>query len=217
MRIILKHRHKQALIWVALVAVLVGGLWLGWRYWWQGGSYVPDEFTEARQRGAFVAEKIVFFGHQSLAGLEQISGLDDLGKYDKALKQVELELERNRQARDEALLLSSYLGTMAAYLSEIKPARAQAIATEAIGHEVNLVNHLIGFHGLLTSLFELLESKFRGHIKNSDKEVRQIISDINNEIKEINNLNLKFNELMEEFDTYYDSLDSVDKAEVDTN
>lgn len=196
-------KTRQVFIWAAVAAIAGGGFWLGWQYW-RENEYVPEEFSEARRQGAFVAEQIVFLAHQSLGGLEQIGGLDETKKYGKALKRVEEELERNRQARDEALLLSSYLGTMAAYLAEIRPARAQAIATEALGYEVSLVNRLLNFYGLLTALFELLENKFEGRTKTSDGQVKKIISDINGEIKAINNLNLKFGELMEQFDTTYE-------------
>lgn len=194
---------KRVLIWAAIIAAVIAGFWLGWRYW-AGDKNVPEEFLEARREAAFVAERIVFLAHQSLGGLEQIGGLDETKRYGTALRRVEEELERNRQARDEALLLSSHLGTMAAYLAEIKPTRAQAAATEALGYEVSLVNRLINFHGLLTSLFELLENKFTGRLKNGDGEVKKLIAEINKEIKAINNFNIKFNELMRQFDEIYE-------------
>jgi len=215
---IFTRNTKQILVWIVIIGILIGGVWLAWYFGWQGGNHLPEEFAEARREGGFVAEQIVFFGHQSLAGLEQIGGLDEVGKYAEALERVREELERNRQARDEALLLSSHLGTMAAYLSEIKPPRAQALATEAVGHEVGLVNRLLRLHGLLASLFELLEGKFEGRIESDDERVRQIIFDINKEIKAINGLNLKFNKLMERFDKFYEyENESVDKNDVDTN
>lgn len=173
------------------------------RGYFLGEAFVPDEFTEARKDSAFVAEKIVFISHQSLAGLEQIGGLDELKKYNKALEFVAKELERNQQARQEAILLSSHLGTMVVYLPEIKPSKARAFAMEAINYEINLVNRLISFHGLLNNLFELLEKKFRGDVKNGDDEVKKIITDLNEEIKTINNLNARFNSAIEEFDKYF--------------
>jgi len=188
---------------VVLIAVAGSAYFFNQGYGF-GGGYLPSEFTGARSEGAVVAEKIVFLAHQSLAGLEQIGGLDDQKKYAQALDLITRELQRNSEARQEAILLSSHLGTMAAFLSQIKPTRAQSLATEAVGYEVSLVNRLINFHDLLNKLFVLQQGKFRGEIENSDDLLKKLIDDINKEIKAINNLNLKFNSTMEHFDNIYD-------------
>jgi len=187
---------------VAIVAVLGTASFFGYRYWW-GVKFVPEEFVSARREGALVAGKIVFLVHQSLAGLEQVGGLDELVKYSPAVDLTLKELERNEKARQEAILLSGHLGVMAAFLPQIKPSSARSLATEAIGHEVNLVNHLITFHDLLNRLFLLLRDKFTGRVKDSDRGVKELLARLNEEIKTINNLNLRFESLMEDFDGIY--------------
>lgn len=166
-------------------------------------KFVPLEFIEARERGAQTAAKVVFLANQSLAGLEQIGGLDEVKNFNKALEYTMKELERNSQARQEALLLSTNLGTMAAYLQQIEPQRAQVLATEAVGNEVELVNRLIVFHDQLNQLFSLLETKFARKAKNNDDRVAELIDQINSEIKRINNLNQRFISLMERFDRFF--------------
>lgn len=197
-----------------LVLVLIGIVFWGYRLWLEK-KYIPQEFIEAREKSAHVAEKIVFLNNQSLAGLQKIAGFDEQGNYSKALERVQQEMERNRQARDEALLLSSYLSTMAAYLPKIEPGRARALATEAISNEVNLVNHLIILHGSLNSLFEELQNKFNqnpaDNFQENEEKVKELIEKVNKGIKAINSLNIKFNSLMDEFDKIYNKPVAVDK------
>jgi hypothetical protein len=186
-------------ILIAAIAVyfLAQGFWLG-------DENVPEEFIEARVNGAVTARKIVFLAHQSLAGLEQISQFDEKKNYSSALKLVVQELERNGEARQEAVVLSSQLGTMATLLSSIEPSRARTLATEAVGYEVQLVNHLILYHETLNELFELLRGKFEGRIHNSEHKVKKLVTEINESIKMINKLNQNFDSSMNKFDKYFD-------------
>lgn len=192
---------------VALLVLSVTGV-IGFYFYSQYeivAGFVPLEFNEARKEGAIVAERIVFLANQSLAGLEQIGGLDSSQRYQKALDLTTGELERNSKARQEAILLSSHLGTMATYLYQIEPNRARTLATEAVGYEVNLVNRLILLNDLLNQLFSLLEDKFRIQAAGRgggviEGQVKQLLDSINNEIKVINDLNRQFNSIMEQFD-----------------
>ena len=192
--------RKIALVIAVAVFLVAGGVYVFGESWWWGNPYVPYEFSEARESGALVAEQIVFLAHQSLAGLEQIAGLDEQKKYSQALELADKELARNGEARQQAILLSSQLSIMAAYLEQINPGQAQALATEAVGYEVSLVNRLINYHGLLRQLYDLLQQKFKGEAVNSDQLVKQYMDAINQEIRNINELNQRFTATMEQFD-----------------
>jgi hypothetical protein len=194
---------RVALITLIILIVAITAYFLAQGFW-LGDTNVPEEFVEARVDGAVTARKIVFLAHQSLAGLEQISQFDEKKNYSSALKLVAQELKRNSEARKEAVVLSNQLGTMATLLSAIEPVGARTLATEAVGYEVQLVNHLISYHETLNELFELLRGKFEGRIHNSEHKVKKLVGEINNEIKIINKLNQKFDSSMERFDKYFD-------------
>ena len=203
MYLMITRNTRVALITLIILIVAITAYFLAQSFWLEDKN-VPEEFVEARVDGAVIARKIVFLAHQSLAGLEQISQFDEKKNYSSALKLVAQELERNSEARKEAVVLSNQLGTMATLLSAIEPAGARTLATEAVGYEVQLVNHLISYHETLNELFELLRGKFEGRIHNSEHKVKKLVEEINNEIKIINKLNQKFDSSMERFDKYFD-------------
>lgn len=193
--------RTKATILLIFLFIIAGGFYVAGQQWW-GQHILPPEFSHARKQGSFVAEKIVFLTHQSLAGLEQIGGLDQQKKIKQSLELTTREISRNEEARQQAVLLSSHLGTMAAYLYQIEPDHARSLATEAIGHEVSLVNRLILFNDLLRQLFDLLQLKFGGAVVEKD-QVQSLLSAINNEVRVINDLNQKFNATMEQFDEIF--------------
>ena len=203
MYLMITRNTRVALITLIILIVAITAYFLAQGFW-LGDTNVPEEFVEARVDGAVTARKIVFLAHQSLAGLEQISQFDEKKNYSSALKLVAQELKRNSEARKEAVVLSNQLGTMATLLSAIEPVGARTLATEAVGYEVQLVNHLISYHETLNELFELLRGKFEGRIHNSEHKVKKLVGEINNEIKIINKLNQKFDSSMERFDKYFD-------------
>jgi len=175
-----------------------------------GGSYfifrpkvIPPEFIEARIRGAEIAQKIVGLSSVSLETLDQIARHDREGNSPEALILISNQLIQNRTTRDEAIALSTELEKMAGNLLDIKPARAQRLATEAVSYEVALVSRLIGYNYFLTRLFEILESKFNGELADADGQVDTLINQINGERQTINNLNSKFNGAMAEFDRVF--------------
>ncbi len=195
-------RNKTVLV-ILLAVILPSFYYLGQRFLWEKKS-VPVEFQAAYKDGSLVSRKIAFLGNQSLAGLEQIGHFDHKGDYSDALDYLYKEITRNKEAREQAVLLSSYLSTMTAYLPEVEPLRARALATEALGYEVNLVNHLITLNDELQNLFDLLHQKFIGkEIPNGKAIVAAKINTINEEIKKVNNLNLKFDSTMTDFEDIY--------------
>ncbi len=166
-----------------------------------GGKFVPDEFIKARIAGAVIAENIVKMSDESLKALEQISQDENRRDYQTAINTVQRELDRNKMARGEAVKLSNYLNQMAESLSIIKPRKARALATEAVGEEISIINHLISYNDHLGQLFELLKAKFEGKIQNREDRLKELLLLINQEANSINNLNRKFNLTMEEFDS----------------
>ena len=192
----MSYKTKIGLI-LAFFIVLIG---LGaYRFWFSGERVVPAGFSQARIEAAKVADNIVRLSSLSLGNLEVIAKYDREKNYQEALKVVPEELARNRQARGEAIKLSNYLDQMAKALPEIKPRRAQGLATEAVGQEISLINHLIIRNELLQQLFEILGEKFKNN-GSPNGELKQLINKVNEEAVSINRLNFQFNSTMEKFD-----------------
>ncbi len=159
---------------------------------------IPSDFLAARQEASLIAQNIVSLSNESTNRLNEIAQFDKDRKYTEALLLVSQELERNHQARENAIRLSAQLEIMAKNLAKISPASAGQIALEAISSETALISRLITYNDYLTKLLEILREKFLE--KHNGDQVLELISKINDEAKAINDLNRKFNEVMKEFD-----------------
>jgi hypothetical protein len=161
---------------------------------------VPEEFLMARREASAIAEEIVSLSSQSTGNLAEISRLDQEGKYSDALNLISEELERNRQAREKAIGLSSQLELMATNIAGISPASASQVALQAVSSETALISRLISYNDYLNQLLEILREKFMG--LSNGNSIPELISKINDEAKAINDLDKKFNDLIEDFDSF---------------
>jgi len=165
--------------------------------------FVPQEFLDARARGAELAQNIVLLSRESLKNLGQIAKYDLEGSVAKAVDLISIEINKNQEIRREAIKLSSQLEKMARSLNAIKPEPARVLAIEAISSEVALVSRLIVYNDFFLQLFGTLETKFQGEEPNPTNRVQQLINNINDEAKAINQFNKRFNESLAEFDKIF--------------
>ncbi len=161
---------------------------------------IPDEFLMARQEASLIAEDIVNMANESAGNLSEISRLDQERKYAEALGLVSREIERNRQARERAISLSSQLEIMVKNIAGISPASASQVALQAVTSETTLISRLITYNDYLNQLLEALREKFIGN--SNGNSIPELIFKINNEVVAINDLDKKFNDLIEEFDSF---------------
>jgi len=71
-------------------------------YFLFGKSFVPNEFFEARSRGALVAKEIVALTDVSIQNLEKISLHERKNNYPRALALIKEELENSKKSRFKA-------------------------------------------------------------------------------------------------------------------
>lgn len=166
-------------------------------------KYLPEEFTEAREQSAKIAEEIVAQSVYSAQLLDEISKLDREGNYYKALQIVSKELEKNKEANRKATTLSSRLEKMARAIEAIEPSRARQLATEALSSEVALVSRLISYNSYVGELFGVLGEKFKYGRDYSNGKVQELVKAINNEVYAINELNNRFNSALAKFDKIF--------------
>lgn len=160
---------------------------------------IPEDFLRARQEASLIAQEIVTFSGESADNLSEIAQFDQERKYSEALILISGELERNRQAREKAIKLSTQLEIMAKSVTQISPPSAAQIAIQAISSETALISRLITYNDYLTQLLEVLREKFLG--KSDGDKISELISKINDEARAINDLNQKFNDIIKEFDS----------------
>ena len=168
-----------------------------------GGSYIPPEFSEARIKGAELAQSIVALSNESLGNLETIAAYDREGKKSEALILISKEVLKNRDAQQEAIKLSSQLERMARSIGDIEPSRARVVAAEAVSSEVALVSRLIAYNDYLLRLFEALRDKFQNPGAYTNGRVEELVAKINEEAQAINAFNDRFSQSLAEFDTLF--------------
>jgi hypothetical protein len=161
---------------------------------------VPGEFMQARQEASLVAIDIVSMSKDSAKHIDEISALNSGQKYPEALALVKDELNRNREIRDKAIALSSYLQTMTMNVSSIKPRGSAETALEAVSTEVTLIGHLLTYNDHLNQLLEIIRGRITGDPEASSQDVSDLVKKINDESVVVNALNETFNDKMNEFD-----------------
>ena len=199
MNIKFKLKPRHILLVGAAIAVV-----LGLRYIVFPPNYLPSEFSDARIKGALVAQKIVELSRGTLSRLSEVSRYDQERNTPEALIAISNALIANRENQVEAIRLSSQLNAMAENLSRIRPARARELATQAVTAEVALVSRLLYYNTYLSQLFETLKIKFdKPWVSYLDGQVGDLITKINDEAQAINELNKEFNSYMAEFDKIF--------------
>ena len=189
--------RKKTIVW-GIVVLFLGALAV--KYLFFQPIIVPKDFIDARQNSINVAQTITRLSNDSLVDISRIGQLDKAGRIKDALDLVSKAIKDNQQARVEAVKLSAYLEVMAKNLQDISPYGARDLATEALGYEVTLINHLITYNDYLNQLFNVLQEKFEGKNGNADAQIKSWINKVNKVGEEINTLNKKYNDTMIKFD-----------------
>lgn len=190
----LKPWHKITGILLATGAAIIGV------YSLLTIEYVPQEFSEARIKGAKIAEEILAQHDFTLQNLDKIGQHNKDKNYTEALLLISNELIKNRDANIKAIQLSSQLETMAVAIASVRPSRARLLATEAVTAEVALVSRLLNYNNYLAQLFEVLREKFSTGNGGNSGQVQKLINKINDEVKAINALDQRFSASLEQFD-----------------
>jgi hypothetical protein len=165
---------------------------------------VPQKFSDTRGEAAQTAEGIVGLASESLANLEKVGAADKAGRYGEALDLVLQEVNRNREARDRAVVLSQQLGLMAGALYQVKPIEAAQLGVEAIGKEYQIVERLINYNGITYQLLDVLRAHYGsgtvGQGMDIHSRVDELIGKLNSDARAVNAINEEYKGLMASFD-----------------
>lgn len=194
----MKFRLRTSyILWIAVGVLLIGGVV---KFLFFQPINVPKDFADARQRSVNIAQGIARMSSDSLVDISRTAGLDKAGRIGEAMAIVQKAIITNQQARAQAVQLSATLEVMAKNLGEISPYGARDLATEALGYEVTLINHLITLNDYLNQLFIVLQDKFHKTNFVTESDVAHWINLVNGEVDAISVLNRKYNDTMIKFD-----------------
>lgn len=187
---------KPLKVFLAFFILVVGGYLLS-RY---SSADVPENFKEARVRGAMVAQDIVNISNSLSVELEKVSELNRERKFVDALNLTTELIKKNQEVRSKAVQLSAELEVMTSALSNIDSFEAKQAALESISNRLSLIARLVNYSDYLANLLDVLRSKFTNSPIYSPYDVPSWINKINDEVRAINDFNKKASEAMEKFD-----------------
>lgn len=190
---------RKVRLFVVLLVMMFLAYFVG-RFLLAQTKTVPGDFMEARQSASLVAQDIVGMSKESTKRINDISALNQDGKYGEALELVKQEIERNRQIRDKAITLSGYLQTMTVNVSAIEPKVSAQTALEAVSTEVTLIGHLLTYNDYLNQLLIAIKGRIMGDGDVSAETIADLVKKINDESIVVNVMNEKFNDQMSKFD-----------------
>lgn len=190
---------RKVRLFVVLLVMMFLAYFVG-RFLLAQTKTVPGDFMEARQEASLVAQDIVGMSKESTKRINDISALNQEGKYDEALELVKQEIERNRQIRDKAITLSGHLQTMTVNVSAIEPKVSAQTALEAVSTEVTLIGHLLTYNDYLNQLLIAIKGRIMGDGDVSAETIADLVKKINDESIVVNVMNEKFNDQMTKFD-----------------
>ncbi len=189
------RQTKIISIFLAFIAIGAVTAWFSSK---KGG--VPNDFTQAREQGALIAQNIVDLSNQSTNDLVRVNDFDKLGDYTDALVLTTNIIAKNQNLHDQAVSLSGQIEAMAKSLPDISSSEARQAALDAISSRLALVSELINYSGDLEKLLFTLQGHFTGvSIKRGD--VQAIVDQINTDVNAINNFNGHAQQSMVQFDT----------------
>jgi hypothetical protein len=197
----MKPMHRKWILPSVGAAVLISATVLGVIFLPKTGFTMPMEFSEARLKGAEIAEFLNEFSANSIRTIEEIKIKDEASLYGEALELTIKESENVQEARTKMIALLGELERMAASLPSVPYDEAQSLGMQAISTEISLVDKLLNYNEKLKSLLDVLRMKFTSYTPDKfDEQMSEITRSLNEDALAINELNRKYQNLMEEFD-----------------
>lgn len=187
---------RRAAIIGAFLLLVFAGYFLGVRR--LDSSTPPEEFSEARMRGAVISQEIVNLSNEISKDLETVNQLDNEGKSREALSAVVPVLEKTNNLKKKAAELSGELEKMTAGLLKVKSQEAQRAAMESITNRMALISRLLSYSDYMTQLAETLRRRFIN--ASTTQSVAEVVGQINAEITAINSFNRAAGQAMDRFD-----------------
>jgi hypothetical protein len=188
--------RRTKIITVFVIMVLMG---TGIFALFEQQNQIPQDFVQARSQGAAIAANIVSISNQSVASLAQVNKLDEEGKYTDALTMTTDLVTQSQTLRDQAILLSTQIGTMTKALAKVNSFEAQQAAFQSIASQLAIITQLVNYSNDLDKLLLTLQSHFTGKAIQPN-DVQGLVNQINLDVTAINSFNSQASQAMAQFD-----------------
>lgn len=192
-----RHMSRRIKLLIVFAVVVVGG-YVAANFISGSGGGVSEDFSDARLKGALIAQEIVALSGKSKADLDQINEFSSQGKFLDALDLTSQVLSQSQGIRERASALANEIERMTRALSSVRSAEARRIALESISDRLVLIGRLINYSANLGQLADTLRNRLTG--TSSLAEILRLVDQINAEVEAVNGLNEKSNATMERFD-----------------
>lgn len=193
----MKRSVRRIVIFAACFILILGG-YFAYRLVLAKRVSVPQDFSEARSRGAVIAQDIVNAANALGTEIKNINDLDAAGKYKEAIQKTDDVLAQVRNIRTHALDLAKELEAMTRAAPAIASEEARNEALASVQARLSLVNHLIAYTDDVSQFAAALQLHLQG-ARNPDT-IATIVKKINAEVAEINNFNSQAGQAMDRFD-----------------
>lgn len=188
------------IILALIVISILGGL--GYLAWNTDDSFVPENFSKAREQSVNTISGLVLDLDDSLSkSLVKISEEDRAGRFSSALQLVKQEIVKMEKIKNASFELSDELVGMAQAIQGIRPTSASTLAFEAVSEGgYAILVHLNNYSNFFNELLATLEKKFVDDSGYDGSDVQGFIDSMNKEGEEINSAISLFNQKLAEFD-----------------
>ncbi len=192
----MSYLSRRKKIVISFIVVIIAGY--AFARFWQG-TRIPQDFSDARLRGAAIAANIVTLSTQSTNDLTKVNEYDKQADYTNALTLTTDLVVRSQEIRNQAIDLSKQIGKMTEALPSISSPDARQAALESISSRLALVNQLINYSNDLGSLLNTLRDRFIGNPTPAGR-VQMLVDQINTDVTAVNNFNAQATQAMARFD-----------------
>ncbi len=165
-------------------------------------SYIPDDFTTARQAAAGYAQDIVSMLKNTSQAINSTQELEAQYRQADAVRVILAELQQSKMIRDKAVFLALELEQMAKSIPNIRPQQAGQTALVAVSQEAALIGKLLAYNNDLGQLLTLVQNEITSPTGDVTT-INAAIKNLNDEAVSINDLNNQFNQGMQTFDAFY--------------
>lgn len=159
----------------------------------------PQDFSEARERGALISQEIVNLSNDLNSRLKEINELDKKGSLTEALQKTTELATKSAEIRSKAVELSAELEKMTSSIPKIKKEESKQAVLDSVSNRLALISRLINYSDYVYQLLAVLRDRFTNQYVEYGK-VDSLIAQINDEVEAVNTFNQSAISAMEKFD-----------------
>jgi hypothetical protein len=194
---ILRHRYKVLLGALGITGGLLAAYALSGN---EKQLNLPSDFLISKNEAALISQRIADLTQKTNEKIKAANISDFNNDSNSTLLFIQEARENNIKAYNNAVELSRYLQKLAESLTNIKSAKSQRLAMEAIATELGLVSEFIIYTQKLNNFLETLAKAITTNLPRDRKAIQNSLDEVNLSVNYINQLNYEFLKKMEEFE-----------------